>query len=422
MENLLPKWPPYCLQRLRDELQGVLVPRTSPTEKIVLQELAARMGTADPECSHDYLLERMGKSSKNVKPSSSPVFTATSEVRKLLPEFEKLEPHIHLEIPWGRYGIICGERPQDEWMLKPTRLVGFLIANAADWFTGNTILGAIEVLRDSGFDLLPDISQDKPEGEENRLSEIVSKTEGLLIVPVGDRLLNASSVNLLHSKPCVLVDRYFPGIVDIPCVHHDDISAGRKAAEYLIEVRKCKRIIIVGQRSHLVDEQELTPLQDRKYGCRLAAGKESVAVIFETPRDADEAGGFETLRFIDKAHKLQRTDGIFALTDKVALGCRYYLARKGSKWLDLPLIGFEGQPFGDFLRTQLASNYADPIQLGRGGAEILLAQMRKRDLPRPKCYPHFLSPTSLFLPSKLNFQRTKTLIEYPDAEERYLGR
>ena len=416
MPKSLPEWPAPALDRLRIVLRGRVGPEVPEGQQQLFLKLLENLGTGvlltRKEVGELLVLKRREDPSAEVDQGT--LDKAVHNLRERL----ALVTEVRLTMPKGTHFECEGDPPQ-EWLYTPIRPLGFLIANAADWFSGQLILGAVEVCRSKGFELIVDVTQDQPEAEDDRLRAMLDRCEGVLMVPVGERLLGETAVKLLKTKHCVLADRYLPG-VNVPSVHNDDISGGRKAAEYLLQ-NGCKRIIIVGQASEENQQQKLTPIADREWGCRYET-RRRVPIIWEQPNGLNEEGGFQTLRKIDRISEINENDGIFALTDKVALGCLDYLRSKGFQWPSTNIVSFEGQSLGDYIQPNLPSIHADPTAIGRFAATILIAKLRSEPLPQTNCYPHYLVPPSLLLPSEDGGRRKEYPIEYLDREVRYHGR
>ena len=415
MANLLLEWPPSSLRRLRDNLTANARSKVQPRFKGVFGKMVDNVGTLT-QLTREDVCEELGL----IDPKDNEVKRCANQIKDGLEAFRGVFPQIKVELALELgYHITCSHPPPPEWVLKRTRPLGLIIANAADWFSGQLILGGVESCRTNGFDLVVDVTQDRPDAEGERLRAMLEKCEGVLMVPVGERLLDPGDVELLKAKLCVLVDRFLPGVA-VPSVHNDDISGGRRAAEYLLG-NACRRIIIVGQATDDNQQQKLTPIADREWGCKVAARGHDVQIVWEQPSGPNEEGGFQTLQKIDHLWHLDENDGIFALTDKVAIGCLHYLRSQGLGWSSKRIISFEGQSVGQFVEPCLASIRANPVEIGRRAAEVLIARIQSTPLPHTDCFPHYLVAPSFLVPSDDGLTRSEEAISYPDASDQYLG-
>lgn len=329
--------------------------------------------------------------------------------RSLIPD-----PGVYLSK--NTYAILVTKDPPAGWKQNLGPSIGFLLADAGDWFIGHLLQGTLEITAEHKHDLIIEVSNDDPVTEALKLERLLERTHGVLIVPVSNIALDAKSKELLANHDCVLVDRYLHDLPEIPSVHPDDISAGRQAALYLRE-RGCRRVLVVDQGSRLSDTFSITPLQDRVRGAQIELAG-SIPVRRLRAAGYDEQGGFDALEEFERKEPLTETDGIFALTDRLALGCRHYLLRRQPP-LELPIIGTEGQAFGDFLTPPLVSVGFDAVEMGRQAARVLFARLQERDFPESACTPHFLIPPTLIIPSSEHWKRQRIPVNFPDAAKHY---
>jgi LacI family transcriptional regulator len=341
--------------------------------------------------------------------------TASHLRRKIREASKSFTPDPHVYLSQQTYAIQVAEDPPPGWKQAIGPSIGLLLADASDSFVGSLISGVIEVCERHAYDLVVDASGDNPFVEMTKLTRLLERTHGVLIVPVSNTALNLDVKKMLRDHDCVLIDRYIRELVDIPCVHPDDVSAGRQAAIYLKECR-CSRVLIVDQASRF-NTFAITPLEDRVRGCRIEL-QNRVDMRHLPPAGSDEEGGFAALENFDKAHGLSATDGIFALTDRLAVGCKHYLARREPP-LDLPIIGTEGKSFGDFMSPPLTSIVFDDVQMGRTAAAVLFALLQEEAPPSSDCAPHYLIPPALLKPEASSGKRKRHPISFPDAASYY---
>lgn len=335
-----------------------------------------------------------------------------SRLRRSIREASKtLDPDPQASLTYKKYAIRVKADPPSAWKQTIGPSIGLLLADASDNFVGDLIRGVTEVCGQRGYDLVVDESGDNPTVEMTKLGRLLERTRGVLVVPVSDRSLNPEVQKMLRKHDCVLVDRYLVDLDDVLCVHNDDVSAGRQAAIYL---EKCSRVLIVDQASRR-DNFAITALKDRVRGFRIEFEKHGV-VCHLPIAGWDERGGVKALKQFDELHGLAPGDGIFALTDRLALGCRHYLAERQ---LNLPVIGCEGESFGEFMNPLLTSIEFDDIQTGRFAAQVLFAKHLKEPLPPSDCAPHYLIPTTLLKASESSTERDPIPIRFPDAASHY---
>ena len=238
--------------------------------------------------------------------------------REVLKASRTLTPNPGARLSLQTYAIQVAEDPPLGWKQDVGPSIGLLLADAADEFVGGLIRGVTEVCDRHAYDLLVDVSKDDPIIEVKKLQRLLERTHGVLIVPVSDATLDPAVRHILHGHDYVFVDRYLRDLPDVPSVHHDDISAGRQAG-ILLKQSGCTRVLIVDQASRSPNNFAITPLEDRAKGCKMQL--QDQALVRHLPAaGSDEQGGFDALRQFEQKSGLTTTDGIFALTDRLALG------------------------------------------------------------------------------------------------------
>jgi LacI family sucrose operon transcriptional repressor len=307
-----------------------------------------------------------------------------------------IEPNPRAYLDTQSYAIYVEKPPPPEWQRGVGVALGLLLADAQDIFVSSLIAGINSVIGSSEFTLVVEVSDESPDTELQKAKTLIDTTLGVMIVPCGNSVLNAEG-QLIRSNNVVFVDRKIdlPGIA---VVHPDDTMAGRQAARYLIE-RNCTEIVIVNQGSrNKQDSREqnlhITPLENRIAGCIAEAAKKRVPCLTPDTAGPDEEGGLKTLESLKgKLSNPTKRYGIYALTDRLAIGCMHFL--KAAK-LSIPIISTEGSPIGDYLDPQLPSIQFDNKRMGQLAAEVLLAKAQG-NIP-PAGGPDYLIPPRMLTP------------------------
>jgi LacI family transcriptional regulator len=401
------KWEGMALQVLIRRLRRTVEAAPGSEEKL-WNELLRRLEQSENPLTVKDAVSLMGLT-RNPESANQIASRLRGKLRKAS---RTIEPDPGVYLSEQTYAIRMSENPPDGWTQSTGPSIGLLLADASDIFVGDLIRGVIEVCEKHAFDLMVDVSGDDPVSEAKKLQHLLERTQGVLVVPVSDATLDPTTRELLRDRECVLVDRYLRDLPDVPCIHHDDISAGRKAGIYLKEC-SCARVLIVDQGSRSPNDLVITPLQDRTKGCQIQL-RDQLKVRHLRAAGSDEQGGFDALKQFERSDKLADLDGIFALTDRLAVGCRHYLATRQPP-LDLPVIGTEGQPFGDFVIPPLVSIGFDTGALGKLAATVLFAKLQEGELPQSDCKPHYLIPPVLLEPSATSGARHRIPISFQDA-------
>ena len=412
--NRLGNWEKSERKALARRLRRTLTAASGPEERL-WKELLRRLEESEEAIKPEEAVIVM-QVQKNYDPDLTVNSTASHLRAKVKNVSHTLIPDPGVYLSKQKYAIQVTQDPPPGWKQSVGPSIGILLADAADWFVGKLIQGVVQVSNKHGHDLIVDVSNDDPVVEARKLRHLLERTHGVLIVPASDTALDPASRQLLRDHDCVLVDRYLRDLRDVPCIHPDDISAGRRAALYLKE-RACDRVLIVDQGSRLRNSFVITALEDRARGCQMQLGDDAV-VCHLRAAGSDEQGGFDALQDFEENEPLRPSDGIFALTDRLALGCRHYLLTRPQP-LDLALISVEGQPFGDFVKPPLISIEFDIVEMGRQAARVLFAKLQEGDMPESDCKPHFLISPTLLRTSEDHEKRQSIPISFPDAASYY---
>jgi DNA-binding LacI/PurR family transcriptional regulator len=415
--NGLANWTSNELAALARRLRVAVMVAGGP-EQLLWNELLRRLGKSlGPLAPEDAVRVMHLESHPNHDKAVNEIAHKLRERIKIASE--GLNPSPHVRLAQRTYAIVADDNePPQGWKQDIGPSIGLLLADATDEFVGRLILGITEVCNAHNYDLVVDVCADDPIAEVKKVKRLVNRTDGLLIVPASsDNSLLPSVEQILRDGDCVLIDRYLRELPDVACVHCDDISAGRQAGRFL-EKCGCSRVLIVDQGSRSDNNFTITPLEDRAKGCKIQLG-DRIPIRHLPAAGSDEEGGFLALQDFDQKYRLAASDGIFALTDRLALGCKHYLATMTSP-LNLPLIGIEGRSFGDYMKPQLASIQFDDVEMGRLAAKVLFAKLQIEKVPpTTECAPHYLIPPILLEPSTPPTKRKSSPVLFPDAATHY---
>lgn len=202
--------------------------------------------------------------------------------------------------------------------------------------------------------------------------------DGTIISALG--MTDAEIEQAAHGRAVVLMDeRVGEPHLDVICSPNYD--GAKAAAKHLVE-QGCSRIIALGGDLPAEGETELTGAHLRlaglRDGLREAGAGFGDAQVVHCTWDTDSAR--ETVRaLIDSGYGF---DGIFAMTDSVALGAIRGLADRD---IDCPrqvkVIGFDGIREGDFSVPSLSTIDVDKRFLAEQAVRMLLERIENRGEP-----------------------------------------
>lgn len=269
-----------------------------------------------------------------------------------------------------------------------TRTVAVVVPRVTQWFFGQVIQGAEEVLRGAGYDLLLyNLAGDRAARHRVFETSLLSKRADAVLVlglrPSPEELTRLGSLG----RPVAIVGAEAPGFF---AVRIDDERAGRLATEHLAALGH-RRIGYIGGSPEVAVDFTAPPARLAGYRAVLAARHLEDDPALEDVGDFTVAGG--TLA----AHRLlalpHRPTAIFAASDEMAIGV-LRAAREHDLRVpeDLSVVGVDDHELAAFFDL---TTVRQPVrEQGRVAAEQVLAQLQSG---RPSASP----PASLVLPLEL---------------------
>jgi DNA-binding LacI/PurR family transcriptional regulator len=257
--------------------------------------------------------------------------------------------------------------------------LGMMAADLSDWIVGPILAAAERVLGEHGYRVIVKSADDDTLREEKCLEELATLTDGIIAVPAWDGDPHGAYARLAKSGfPVVLVDRSLQGLEgEIASVTSDNFDGGYQAANYLIDRYKCRRI-------HVIADYPLFSGRQRIEGFKKAI---ATAGVHGPIHNAEERQGraatfqwaFRKTRELLTHEIIAQGDGIFALNDVLAAGCRS--ATDSSKF-PVPVIGFDGQYWGAYLSPPLETIAQDMDEMVSRAVSLMLRLIDELDKPR----------------------------------------
>lgn len=236
-----------------------------------------------------------------------------------------------------------------------------------------------------GYQAIVQQTSSEKDDEIAILQKVTSQLcDGMIFSPakVTDEELRAMS----HGKPMVLLDDLSPDPV------FDSVAtaceAGAQAAvSHLIEVG-CKHIVVVGSPYELlVEDRMATTVRGRRVlGCLRAFEQ---AGIEAGPGNFLDIDSWNSDCAREAAHRLvdedrdRQVDGVFCMTDTVALGFLRGLADRGVRVPDdIAVVGFDGISESEYSIPSLTTVRTDLDDLAHKAVSLLLNQIEGDGEPR----------------------------------------
>jgi LacI family purine nucleotide synthesis repressor len=252
-----------------------------------------------------------------------------------------------------------------------THVIGAMIINSNNPFTGGFIYAMEEVAADAAYSVLLCNTRGDIERERNEINMLRQRgVEGLIIEHIGPSDILAE-----------LAEEKYPFVLLAPCpdlpglsyVTFDDVAGGRIATEALIEAGR-KKI------AHIAGPENKNCSQTRLRGYELALqkaerpGKPEWIVRADT-LDDPAAGKYAMEKLLELPESI-RPDGVFCFDDSNAWGAYEAIAAKGLRVPeDIAIVGYNDESFASKTAVPLASIHLDTDRLGREASRILLEKI-----------------------------------------------
>jgi LacI family transcriptional regulator len=250
-----------------------------------------------------------------------------------------------------------------------TATIGMVVTDNASPVYAGIVKGVEEVANAAGFGLLLCNSADSAAQALRCLTTLQAKNvDGLLLTPVQT---DRREIEHLHASgvPFVLLLRHFP---DVPSdyVVTDNEHAGWLATTHLLD-RGHRRL------GHVAGPAHVSSARGRLTGFRRALAERGVEFDADLMHRAlfTVAGGYAAAHVI--LDRDQRPSAIFAANDLQAVGVMKAAAELGLRIpADLALVGGDDIELAEFLQVPLTTFHQPAREIGRRGAELLLARLR----------------------------------------------
>jgi LacI family purine nucleotide synthesis repressor len=249
-----------------------------------------------------------------------------------------------------------------------THVVGAMIINSNNPFTGSFIYAMEEVAGDAGYHVLLCNTRGNIERERNEINMLRQRgVEGLIIEHIGPSDILAELAE--EKYPFVLLAPC-PGMSELDYVTFDDVEGGRLATKALIRVGRKKIAYIAGP-------EEVACSQTRLQGYHKALQEAEIPCmaqwIVRADRFDDPESGRRAMEKLLDLPASERPDGVFCFADDLALGSYEAIVKRGLRVPeDIAIIGYSDENFTSKTAVPLASIHLDMDRLGREASKILL--------------------------------------------------
>ncbi|MEL6534690.1 MAG: LacI family DNA-binding transcriptional regulator [Bacteroidota bacterium] len=253
-----------------------------------------------------------------------------------------------------------------------SNIIGLMIPEVVHHFFSSIIEGVMEVAEEQGYTVMICQSNEEFDRERRDVGMLLSaRVDGLLISHAN------STTDFAHLQeyldlgiPIVMYDKVTDNL-DVSKVVVDDYQGSFQATEHLI-VQGCTRI------AHIRGPQGVKNAEERLQGYKEALIKHGLPVdeeLIKSTYKVDLAeGASATSELLSLPHP---PDGIYAVTDLVALGVMQTLRESGIRVPDqMAVIGFSNWFVSSVVDPPLSTVHQPGTEIGKTATTMLINEIR----------------------------------------------
>lgn len=276
---------------------------------------------------------------------------------------------------------------------KESKTIGLIIPEVVHHFFSSVINGIIAEAEKNEYLVIILQSNESLELEKKQVQLLINKRVDGIIMSLSNESNDDDHIReIIHRNiPFVMFDKISKMI---PCskVIIDDQKAASAAVEHLITVR-CKKI------AHIRGPVNPQNAIDRFLGYKKALEKNNISfdknLVFTCVRVSFEEG-YEFAKQICKNHP--DVDGIFVITDLVAVGVLAYLNENNIKVPEqIAVIGFSNWFMSQVITPKLSTVDQPSYEMGVSAFNLLLKEIRAVKEDKPKVIENLILDTQLII-------------------------
>lgn len=258
-----------------------------------------------------------------------------------------------------------------------TRTIGVIVPNLGYHFFAQALQGVEEEALERGYTVIACQSLESAEKEVQNVGDMQRSGVDGILISLAQHSRTLSHLEALQARmPIVMFDRVTDAL---PCskVFVNNVSGAFGATEHLLKMG-CRRI------AYLAGPSDMMISNHRMEGFRMAVArhrrKVEEARVVHT--EFDHAAAMKSALALFR--RKDRPDGIFAVSDRVAIGAME-AARKSGLAIpqDLAVVGFNDEPIASLISPTLSSVRQPAREMGLTSAKILIDQIEGIEAFRP---------------------------------------
>lgn len=281
---------------------------------------------------------------------------------------------------------------------RESKVIGLIIPEIVHHFFSNVVNGIIEEAEKKGYLVITLQSNESEQLEKKQIDLLINKRVDGILLSLSNNTNDVKHLqNVIDKKiPLVLFDK-ISKLLDCSKVVINDREAAYNAVTHLIN-SGCKKI------AHFRGPLNPQNSIDRFLGYRKALEDNHIkfdsSIIYECEKVTFEEG-YEFAKKINTHHK--DVDGIFAITDLVAIGAVAYFNEIGIKIPDkISIIGFSNWFMASVISPSLSTVDQPGFEMGKSALKLLLKEIKATK--KGKQFQH----KTIVLPTKI-IKRNSTI-------------
>jgi len=258
-----------------------------------------------------------------------------------------------------------------------TRTIGVIVPNLGYSFFSLALQGIEEEASERGYTV---IASQSLESEEKEIRNVIdmrrSGVDGVLIslAQFSNKLNHL--LDLQSQMPVVMFDRVSDNI-NCSKIFVNNTSGAFSAVEHLLKIG-CKRVAFLGgPKDLLISTRRLDGYKMALYRKKMTVDPQLIVNCEFDHKSAMKIA-------IKLLKKKDRPDGIFAVSDRIAIGAMAAAKKLG---LSIPeqiaIVGFNDEPIASLISPTLTSVNQPAIEMGRTAAKILIDQIEAGIFSKP---------------------------------------
>lgn len=262
---------------------------------------------------------------------------------------------------------------------KESKTVGLIIPELVHHFFSNVVKAIIDEAEKNGYLVIILQSNENIELEKKQIALLINKrVDGILMSLSNDSNYDDHIKEVINRKiPFVLFDK-ISKLANCSKVIIDDQKAAFEAVQHLID-QGCKKI------AHFRGPLNPQNAIDRFIGYKKALEKNNITYdpkLVYLCEDSSFEQGIQNAKQMTEDHK--DVDGIFTVTDLVAVGALSYFNDNGIKVPEqIAIIGFSNWFISEVLTPKLSTVAQPGLEMGVASFNLLLEEMlcHKDEIP-----------------------------------------